>query len=74
MASLFVFLFLMLIHGMPFRVFGYREQFIENMGREFPSQHRTVSNDTCVVVNKHYAVDSVHRVDPENCVDIIRFE
>ena len=53
---------------------GGREQLVENTGREFFAQHRTVGDKAIGVVNKRYAVDSAHGVDTENSVDTLRFE
>ena len=53
---------------------GGREQLVENTGRELPSQHRTVGDNAIGVVDKRYAVDSAHGVDPENSVDTVRLE
>ena len=53
---------------------GGREQLVENTGREFFSQHRTVSDNAIGVVDKRYAVDSAHGVDTEYRVDTVRLE
>lgn len=53
---------------------GGREQFSENTGREFFSQHRTVGDNAIGVVDKRYAVDSPCGIDTENSVDTFRFE
>lgn len=53
---------------------GGWEQFVENTGREFFSQHRPVGDNAIGVVDKRYAVDSAHGVDPENSVDTVCLE
>ena len=56
------------------RLFRSRIQFIESICLELFSQHRPVGDDTCLVIDKRYAVDPAYRVDAENRVDIIRLE
>ena len=53
---------------------GGREQLVENTGREFFAQHRTVGDKAIGVVDKRYAVDSPCGIDPENSVDTVRLE
>ena len=53
---------------------GGRQQFVENTGRELPSQHRPVGDNAIGVVDKRYAVDSAHRVDTEYRVDTVYLE
>ena len=53
---------------------GGREQLVENTGREFFAQHRTVGDNAIGVVDKRYAVDSPCGIDTENSVDTFRFE
>ena len=53
---------------------GGRQQFVENTGREFFSQHRTVGDNAIGVVDKRYAVDSPCGIDPENSVDTVCLE
>lgn len=66
--------FRVLFYGMQCFFLRGWEQFVENTGREFFSQHRTVGDNAIGVVDKRYAVDSAHGVDTENSVDTLRFE
>ena len=50
---------------------GGREQLVENTGREFFAQHRTVGNNACVVVDKRYAVNPACGINSEDRVDIV---
>ena len=72
MNSLFLFR-LLLFYSLP-HLFRCRIQFVEEICRELFSQHRPVGDDTCLVIDKRYAVDPAYRVDAENRVDIIRLE
>ena len=66
--------FRVLFYGMQCFFLRGREQFVENTGRELPSQHRTVGNNAIGVVDKRYAVDSPCGIDPEKSVDTLRFQ
>ena len=69
----FMFLFHVLFCDL-LRLFRCRIQFIENIGRNLFSQHRTVGDNAIGVVDKRYAVNPSYGVDPENSVDTFRFE
>ena len=66
--------FRMLFYGMQCFFLRGRKQFVENICRKLLSQHRSVGNNACVVVDKRYAIDSACGVDTKNSVDTFRFE
>ena len=53
---------------------GGREQLVENTGREFFAQHRTVGDNAIGVVDKRYAIDPSHGIDAEDRIDTVRLE
>ena len=69
-----VFAFRVLFYGMLFFFSGGRKQFVENMGRKFLPEHRTVGGNAIGVVDERYAVDSPRGIDPENSIDTVCLE
>ena len=69
----FMFLFHVLFCDL-LRLFRCRIQFIENIGRKLFSQHRTVGNDACVVVDEGRTVNPSHGIYAEHDIDTVRFQ